>query len=65
MAGKTNKTPPIEEKAGKWVVQGMAVIALVVVSYFDLTNTETVSPFVYGGLVGALVGVDAARKFIK
>lgn len=60
-----DKQPTPDERVGRWVVAGMAVIALVVTSWLDLTNTESVSPFVYGGLVGAIVGVDAVRRMFK
>jgi cytosine/uracil/thiamine/allantoin permease len=56
---------PEEEKAGKVLVIVSAIIALVVVTWLDLAQAESVSPFVYGGLVGAIVGVDALKRIIK
>lgn len=49
----------------KYVIAGIAVVALVVVTFFDLNSDEQVSPYVYGALAGAVVGADNIIGWFK
>ena len=57
--------PELEHRVAKYVVAGIAIIALVVVAYIDLAAEENVSPFVYGALAGAILGVDAIKDWFR
>ena len=54
-----------EHRVAKYVVAGLAIVALVIVAYIDLAAEENVSPFVYGALAGAILGVDAIKDWFK
>ena len=55
----------LEHRVAKYVVAGIAIVALVIVAYFDLEREESVSPFVYGALAGAVVGADNVIGWFK
>ena len=57
--------PHKDENNGKTAVKLLAIVALVVVSFIDVSSKEAVSPLVYGGLVCGLVGVDTLRRLLK
>lgn len=54
-----------EDRVAKYVVAGIAILALVAVALIDANSAETVSPFVYGALAGAVVGADNVIRWFK
>ena len=57
--------PHRDDDNSKVAVKLLAIVALVVVSFIDVGSKEAVSPLVYGGLGGGLVGVDTLKRLLK
>jgi hypothetical protein len=54
-----------ETRIAKYVVSGIAIVALVIVAFLDLQSDEQVSPFVYGSLAGGILGAETVMEWFK
>ena len=54
-----------ENRVAKYVVAGIAIVAIVIVAWIDIGAEEQVSPFVYGALAGAIVGAENVIGWFK
>lgn len=64
-----DKTPEEKLFAPNLIIQGLCIISVVAVAIYDLrTPEESVSPIVYGTLLGLYLGLDPTKivkGFIK